>query len=62
MRKYVIKRLLLSLATIFVLITLTFFLLKAIPGSPFDPSKMSAQAYDKLMTYYGLDQIGRAHV
>ena len=40
MLKYVLKRILSALVTIFFIITITFFLMKAIPGNPFAAEKM----------------------
>ena len=35
MRKYIFQRIWTSLLTLFVVITLTFFMMRAIPGGPF---------------------------
>lgn len=35
MPKYIFKRVLMALFTIFAIATLTFFLMKAVPGNPF---------------------------
>jgi len=56
MGKYILKRLLISIATIFVLVTLTFFLLKAIPDGLFNDPKLSAGARAALRSLYGLDK------
>ena len=40
MAKYIIKRLFISLLTIFVLVTATFFLMKLLPGNPFMNDKV----------------------
>ena len=40
MLKYVLKRIISALVTIFFIITITFFLMKAIPGNPFAAEKM----------------------
>ena len=39
MLRYVLKRLLSSAITIWIVITLTFFLMHKIPGGPFDSEK-----------------------
>lgn len=44
MIKYVGKRLISSLLTIWVVITITFFLMRLMPGGPFDSEKLTAQA------------------
>jgi len=56
MLKFTLKRVLASLATIFVLITLTFFLLKMIPSGLFTDPHISAEARQKLYELYGLDK------
>jgi oligopeptide transport system permease protein len=56
MFKYVLKRVGMAILTIFITITLTFFLMKAIPGSPFAQEKKTSQeAMDNLNAKYGLD-------
>ena len=58
MLKYAAKRLGMGLVTLFVLATATFFLMKAIPGSPFggEVAQMSAAAVEKLYEKYDLDK------
>ena len=57
MLKYVLKRILSALVTIFFIITITFFLMKAIPGNPFAAEKMpNAEIEAAMMAKYGLDQ------
>ena len=58
MRKYIIKRILLALVTIFVVMTITFFMMHAIPGTPFSTGNdtISAETLEVLMERYGLDQ------
>ncbi len=53
---YILKRLGISLLTIFVLLTLLFFLVRTIPGDTFNDPKISAAARENLKRYYGLDQ------
>ena len=57
MGKYLIRRLLIGVVTLFVLATITFFLMHAIPGSPFagETSKLPANIKEQLTEYYGLD-------
>ena len=57
MGKYLIRRLLIGVVTLFVLATITFFLMHAIPGSPFagETSKLPASIKETLIDYYGLD-------
>lgn len=58
MTKYIIKRVLMSLLTLFVLITITFLMVRIIPGGPFDAdiAEMTQEAYDNLLARYGIDQ------
>lgn len=58
MLKYVLKRLLYGLATLFALMAITFFLMHSIPGSPFsgEMSKLSAEVKEMLIEHYQLDQ------
>ena len=56
MAKYIIKRLFISLLTIFVLITATFFLMKLIPGNPFMNDKVPLEIQQQQLAYYGLDK------
>lgn len=58
LQKYILVRLFNIVATLFVISTLTFFLMKQLPGSPFDEEKLAAlpdevrtQIYDQ----YGLN-------
>jgi oligopeptide transport system permease protein len=56
MIKYVLKRLLISLATIFLIATICFFLIRLLPGNPFivaNPLDMTNA--EKMMDYYGLN-------
>lgn len=58
MLKYIVKRLLVGIVTLFALATITFFLMHIIPGSPFagETSKLPANVKDKLIEAYGLDK------
>ena len=58
MAKYFCKRLVIGFVTLFALATITFFLMHAIPGSPFagETSKLPANVKEKLVAQYGLDQ------
>ncbi len=56
MLKYTLKKVLTALITIFILVTITFFLLKLIPNGLFSDPKISATARAKLMAQYGLDK------
>jgi len=57
MLKYIRKRLLYSVLTLWVLITITFFMMHALPGDPFIGSKpLTQEAKTALFAKYGLDQ------
>jgi len=57
MGAYLVRRLLTSILTLWVIITLTFVLMHAIPGDPFiSEARVSPQALDNLRRFYGLDQ------
>ncbi len=54
---YVLKRILLALLTVWIVITVTFFVMHAIPGGPFTSEKaISAEAQAALEAKYGLDK------
>lgn len=56
MRKYILKRVFSSLLTLFIVVTITFFMLRAIPGGPFTEEKAIPQfVLDKIMNRYGLN-------
>ncbi len=56
MLRYVVQKLLYMLVTIFILASATFFLMKAIPGNPFQSEKNIPQAIqEKLNEQYGFD-------
>ena len=55
--KYILKRLLLAILTIWVVITVTFFVMHAVPGGPFLGEKaISPEAQAALEAKYGLDK------
>ena len=55
MRKYIFQRIWTSLLTLFVVITLTFFMMRAIPGGPFTGEKgIPPHILDKIMERYRL--------
>lgn len=59
MTKYILKRLLAGVLTIFVLITIAFFLMHAMPGSPFsqeEQKKLTPEGLARLNAKYGLDK------
>ncbi len=56
MGKYILKRIGISIVTIFVLITVVFFLVRLMPGGPFTSEKMTPQIKAVMEAYYGLDK------
>lgn len=57
MVKYLVKRIVLAIVTIWAVATLTFFLMNAVPGGPFLSEKaISPQATAALEAKYGLDK------
>ena len=57
MTRYVIKRILLALLTIFLICALTFFLMHAVPGGPFNREKaLDAATIQALEERYGLNR------
>ncbi len=57
MKKYLFKRLIMSVITLWAIITITFFLMHTIPGNPFrKEGKMPAVVYENLQKKYGLDK------
>ena len=57
MAKYIVKRILLAIVTIWAVATLTFFLMNMVPGGPFLSEKaISPQATAALEAKYGLDK------
>lgn len=58
MVKYAVKRILMSVLTLLVLITITFMMVRIIPGGPFDAdiAEMTQEVYDNLLARYGIDQ------
>ena len=54
---YIVKRVLLAVFTVFLVITITFFVMKAIPGGPFLSEKSPSPAVTaQLEAKYGLDK------
>ena len=61
---YILKRLLLAVVTVWVVITVTFFVTRAVPGGPFMSEKaLTAEAQAALEAKYGLDKpVGEQYV
>ena len=59
MKKFIFVRLVNIVITLFIIASATFFLMKMLPGSPFDEEKLSAlsdEARLEFLAKYGLDQ------
>ena len=54
---YIVKRLILAAVTVWIVITITFFVMRAVPGGPFMGERaISAAAQAQLEAKYGLDK------
>ncbi|WP_077368501.1 ABC transporter permease [Anaerosalibacter sp. Marseille-P3206] len=57
MLKYTLKRIGVAIITLWVIVTVTFFLMRAIPGDPFtDQKRIQPEIMEKLKKKYGLDK------
>lgn len=56
MVKYFLQRLLLVIITLFLILTVTFFILQALPGSPFNNDKMTSEQLEIMEEAYGLSE------
>ena len=56
MVSYIVKRILGALGTLLIIMAITFFLMNAIPGSPFLTEKSTPQMIELANKKYGLDQ------
>ena len=54
--RYIVKRILLALVSLFAIITITYFLMNLMPGDPFMSEKASEENGAILIAKYGLDQ------
>ena len=55
MLRYVGRRLLIMLVTLFIIVSATWVLSKALPGTPFADDKLTPQTREQLFAKYGLD-------
>lgn len=54
---FLLKKIFICLISIFLIISLTFFLMHYVPGHPFmEDQAISAEIFESLQRYYGLDQ------
>lgn len=56
MSKYIFRRLLISILTIWILITVVFFMVRLLPGDPFISDKITPEIAANMLKYYGLDK------
>jgi oligopeptide transport system permease protein len=56
MIRYVLRRFVIALISVFVLATITFFLLRLVPGDPFSGPRVSPEVKERLQQHYGLDR------
>lgn len=57
MNTYIVKRLIAMIVTLWLIITLTFFLMHSIPGSPFNDERNTNETVQKnLEAHYHLDE------
>ena len=57
MSKYIIKRLIMSIITIWLIITLVFFLMRLMPGSPFTSERnVPPQVLENMKAQFGMDK------
>ncbi|MDO4648424.1 MAG: ABC transporter permease [Eubacteriales bacterium] len=57
MSKYLVKRILLAVLSVFIICLITFFAMNAVPGGPFNSEKaLSASTKEVLMKRYNLDK------
>src|SRR5262245_59082531 len=53
---YFVRKALILLASLFAIVSGTFFLMKAIPGDPFLDERITEEVLKALHAFYGLDQ------
>jgi oligopeptide transport system permease protein len=56
MIRYVARRLVYMIVALFIIVSVTFFISKALPGTPFADPKLSPQVREQLFEKYGLDE------
>lgn len=56
MLKYIGKRIVLSIITVWLLATIVFVLIRLLPGDPFSDGQITEETAQNMMRYYGLDK------
>lgn len=56
MFKYIVKRVIAALLTLWALVTIVFFLVRLMPGEPFTSPKLTPEVRANMESYYGFDK------
>ncbi|NDI36189.1 ABC transporter permease [Chengkuizengella sediminis] len=56
MGKYLLRRFAFMIITLWVIITISFFFMKLLPGTPFDDERIPEAVLENMMAQYGLDK------
>src|SRR5215204_537312 len=56
MIRYVARRLVYMVAALFIIVSVTFFISKALPGNPWADPKLTPEVREQLYEKYGLDE------
>ncbi|MCD8053481.1 MAG: ABC transporter permease [Lachnospiraceae bacterium] len=56
MLKYIAKRVVAAILTLWALVTIVFFLVRLLPGEPFTSAKLTAEVAANMNAYYGFDK------
>lgn len=56
MLRYIARRIVVMVIVLFIIVTLTWILLKFLPGTPFNDERLTEQQFALLQAKYGLDQ------
>lgn len=56
MAKYIAKRVVAAVLTLWALVTIVFFLVRLMPGDPFTSAKLTEQVAENMRSYYGFDK------
>ena len=56
MFKYIVKRVIAALLTLWALVTIVFFLVRLMPGGPFTSPKLTPEVRANMEAYYGFDK------
>jgi oligopeptide transport system permease protein len=64
MLRFLLRRLLVAIPTLFLVVTLAFFMMRAAPGSPFDMErKLAPEVERNVMAKYGMNKpLGEQYV